>query len=220
MRCMGRAVGCALLLVGLAVAAWFFREPLFDAWADLRGGGADAAAASPRLADQAEEKLARLAGPEPPDRVALNNAELQSLLQYRIAQQLPGFVLDPTVSAREGRLFVQARVPTGEVAGMPGVPGSELLEILPDTTDVEVKGHLIPLSSSRVALAVDEVTAATIPLPRRVIPRLLAQVGRVDEPGVPREALPLSLPDGASAAYVDGDSLVIVGDTTDENPPR
>ena len=62
----------------------------------------------------------------------------------------------------------------------------------------------------RVALAVDQVRAARIPLPKRLVASALSKLGRKPEAGLPADALALRLPSGADAAYVRGDSLVFL----------
>lgn len=209
-----RGVGVLVFLVALAVGAWMFRDRLIGMWHDLRGGDAPAEV-SPELAAHAAEKLAVMNGPEPPERVSLTSAELQSLVAYRIAETLPPFILTPRVTVANGRLEVHARVATEQVAGMRGIGGAEeMLSLLPDTTDVEARGHLVPLGDGRVGLIVDEVSAASIPLPARVIPRMLESVGRIDEPGLPREALAVRLPTGIASAFAHGDSIVFIGRTS------
>jgi hypothetical protein len=90
--------------------------------------------------------------------------------------------------------------------------------LLPDTTEVTVRGQLLPLDGGRVAFAIDEVTAAHIPLPRRIVPAALERLGRRDEPGLPRDALALPLPPGAAGAYVRADSLVLLARPASNEP--
>ena len=207
--CM-RRIGLLFVLVALLVGAWLFRDRLIGMWQSLRSEDPPQQV-SPELAERAEQKLATMVGPEAPTRVTLSSPELQSLVAYRMAAALPSFILDPAVTVEDGGLRVHARVPTDEVAGMRGLGGSEeILSMLPDTTDVVAKGHLIPLGDGRVALSVDEVTAASIPLPSRVIPRILESIGRVDEPNLPEDALAVRLPDGVDNVFADGDSIVFI----------
>lgn len=206
-----RSIGVGVVLIALAVGAWVFRDRLVAMWQDLRGNDA-VVDVSPELAERAEQKLAIMNRSDPPEHVSLTSAELQSLVAYRMAETLPPFILAPVVTVEDGELRVRARVATEQVAGMRGVGGAEeLLAMLPDTTDVEAKAHLIPLGGGRVGLAIDDVSAASIPLPARVIPRILDSVGRVDEPGLPREALAVRLPTGVATAFAHGDSIVFVG---------
>ncbi len=209
MGCMRRIV-LLVVLVALLAGAWIFRAQLLGMWQNLRSA-AEPTVVSAELADRAEQKLAVLHEPDAPARVTLTSAELQSLVTYRIAETLPGFILTPRVTVEDGELRVHARVPTDEVSGMRGLGGSEeILSMLPDTTEVEAKGHLIPLGDGRVGLAIDEVTAASIPMPSRLIPRLLESIGRRDEPGLPAEALAVRLPTGATSVFMHGDSIVFV----------
>lgn len=209
MGCMRRLV-LLVILLALLVGAWIFRDRLITAWQDLRADD-EVQEVSPQLAESAERKLASFSEADPPPRVTLTSAELQSLVAYRMAASLPGFILSPRVAIADGELRVRARVPTDEVGGMRGIGGSdEILSMLPDTTEVEAKAHLIPLADGRVGLAVDEITAASIPLPGRIIPRILESVGRVDEPGLPAEALAVRLPAGVRAVYAHGDSIVFI----------
>ena len=86
----------------------------------------------------------------------------------------------------------------------------EAATFLPDTSELTLTGSLLPLDSGRIAVAVNQVTAAKIPLPRRLIPGALRRLGRTDEPGLPADALALRLPFGASGAYIRNDSLVLL----------
>lgn len=209
MGCM-RRIALLVVLLALLVGAWLFRDRLIGLWQDLRSD-TDVQEVSPALAERAERKLLAFTEEDGPDRVTLTSAELQSLVAYRIADSLPGFILSPSVSIDDGELRVKARVPTNDVSGMRGIGGSEeILSMLPDTTEVEARAHLIPLGDGRVGLAIDEISAASIPLPSRVIPRILENVGRVDEPGLPAEALAVRLPAGVHSAYAHGDSIVFL----------
>ena len=58
---------------------------------------------------------------------------------------------------------------------------------------------------------IDAVAAQRIPLPRRLVPSALEALGREDCPDLPDDAIELPLPKGVRAAYVRGDSLVLLG---------
>ena len=209
MGCM-RRIALLVVFAALIIGAWLFRDRLLGMWQSLRSEDVPQQV-SPELADRAERKLAALTQGDAPDRVTLTSPELQSLVAYRMAEALPSFILDPAVTVEDGELRVHARVPTDEVAGMRSLGGTEeILSMLPDTTEVVAKGHLIPLGDGRVALAVDEVTAASIPLPSRVIPRILTSIGRRDEANLPEDALAVRLPDGVDNVFADGDSIVFI----------
>ena len=207
MGCLKSLIGLVLVLV-LAVFIFLNRDRITSAWQDLRGGKERTELGpSVELAAVAENKLAALKSGES-DAVALSQHELQSLLQYRYRQLLPAFVDSPRVKLEDGKIVVQARVPVERLPQLNEL--GEAAGFLPDTTEVGVTGTVLPLRAGRVALAVDQVRAARIPLPKRLVPGALRKLGRKDEPGLPADALALPLPPGADAAYVRGDSLVFL----------
>jgi len=196
------------VLVALGSVAYLNRDRIFGMIGSIRRASAvEETGASEELAQRAGMKLDDLeSGREP--LVALSGNELQSLLTYRFPQLLPPFVDSPTIELKDDRILVTARVP---IENMPNL--SELGDaagFLPDTTEVGMTGSILPLDSGRVALAVDDVSASRIPLPDRLIPGALRRLGRKDEPGLPRDALAVPLPPGATAAYVRGDSLYLL----------
>ncbi len=164
---------------------------------------------SQALADRAVAKLESLDGAASPRRVALGEAEVQSLLEYRMKRSLPPYLHDPHIEMIENGMRVRARVPK---SAMPELPGAgDMVSLLPDTTEVSARTQILPLGGGRVALSVDEISAARIPLPQRMIPSLLRRVGRRDEPGLPQDAIAVRLPNGVCSAYVHADSLVLLG---------
>lgn len=203
---MRRLFAAALVVAGVALA-WNYRHEIRSAWRAVRGAADAARLPSPELADSAQAKLAALSAGKP-ERVALSEAEVQSLLEYRVARYLPAYVVEPRVSLDGGRLRIEAQVPRDRFPRIDEL--AEVMGFLPDTTPIAVTGQLIPLPGPRVGLAVDEVSAARVPLPRGLIPTLLRRLGRTDRPGLPPDALALPLPAGAAAAYVRGDSLIFV----------
>lgn len=203
-----KAVISLFLVAVLAVVLFLNRDRISSAWSDLRGGKeATELGPSPELADIANEKLGQLKSGEA-GTVALSENELQSLLQYKYRQLLPAFVDSPRVRIDEGKISVQARVPVERLPQLSEL--GEAASFLPDTAEVGVTGQLLPLRNGRIALAVDQVRAARIPLPKRLVAGALKKLGRKDEPGLPQDALALPLPPGADAAYVRGDSLVFL----------
>ncbi|HUF13644.1 MAG TPA: hypothetical protein VMN78_11130 [Longimicrobiales bacterium] len=212
-----RRIVVLVIVLALLVGAWVFRDRLLGVWQDLRTND-EVQHVSPELAAHAERKLGAFTNEDRPASVTLSNAELQSLVAYRMVESLPAFILSPSVDIEAGELRVKARVPTDEVAGMSIGGSDEILAMLPDTTEVEARAHLIPLTDGRVGLAVDEITAASIPLPDRVIPRILTGMGRVDEAGLPSRALAVRLPEGVRSVYAHGDSIVFVSTTEPPAP--
>jgi hypothetical protein len=214
MGCLKVVVGLLLVLV-LAVFLLLNRGRIETIWRDVRGDEpSERAAPSLRLANAATDKLARLKSGET-DAVALSETEIQSLLQYKYRQLLPAFVDSPRVQLEDGKIIVQARVPVERLPQLNEL--GEAAAFLPDTTEVGVTGQILPLRNGRVALAVDEVRAARIPLPKRLVAGALRKLGRKDEPGLPSDALAVPLPPGANTAYVRGDSLILLYNARSKN---
>src|SRR5690606_21309938 len=216
---LGPARGClrliiiagALLILGFL---WFTRgDELRSLWNELTGSTPTATAPSQELADHAQAKLDDLQAGR--IRAASFGAvELQSLLMYEYQGLLPAFVDSPRIELDASRIIVKGRMPIDRLPNVEGM--SQAAAILPDTTDLALTAQLLPLSTGRVALAVDAITVSRIPLPERLSAPALARLGRREEPGLPPDAVAIPLPPGATNAYVRGDSLVLVG--TSANP--
>ena len=204
--CMRRIFSLVILLV-LALVAWHYRDALLAKWHELRGAPADTGSVSADAARTGEEKLRALELPYPPARTALSGAELQALLRTRFAGVLPRWVDSARIRLEGDRVRLSGRVPVDHLPQIRSL--GEVAGLLPDTAEVAVNGQVIPLSHGRVALAVDQVTAAHIPLPRRLIPEVLGGL-RKGGADVPVDALPLPLPHSITSAYVRADSLILI----------
>src|SRR4051812_22186913 len=208
--CLRKIVGLFLLVV-IVAAAYFYRDRLKRAWHDLNGGpGSESVAqyAPVDLQASANKKLQSIADGAPPDHVVLSSDELQAILSKRFSAILPGYVDSARVELRDGRVHLSARVPTKNLPQLSTL--GQVASILPDTTAIGVSGQLIPISDGRVALGVDNISAAGIPLPHRIVPEIIQKIRRASPPGLPDDALDFPLPPGASTAYVRGDSLVLL----------
>lgn len=206
--CLRRIVSL-VVLAALAFVAWQYRATIMAAWQRFRGAQPVAEAPPADVQRSAQAKYAALAGRQPA-RVALSGDELQALLRTRFAGLLPRWVDSARIELQGEQVRLSGRVP---VDRMPEVKGlGEVAGLLPDTTEVAVKGQVIPLGRGRVALAVDQVSAAHVPLPRRLVPRILAGLkrGQPAEASAPADALVLPLPRTISSAYVRGDSLILM----------
>jgi hypothetical protein len=200
-----RKVILLLVLLVLVGGAWLFRDQLRTAWRDFRGESGPEQP-SQELADAAARKLDDL-GTGEAEQVALSGAELESLLRYTYAGALPTFLEQPRIELVGDQLRLRARVPMDKLPRMDGLPAAAAF--LPDTAELMIAGKLIPLSAGRVGFAVDNVSAAQVPLPGRLVPPALQQLGRRDEPGLPQDAIGVALPGGVSSAYIRRDSLVL-----------
>ncbi len=205
--CMRRVIVLVLILLVLAVA-YIFRGSLKQKWQNVRGGD-DAAVevVSEELATSAFTKIEDLRESKT-ERAAFSTNELQSLVQYKYMGALPAFASQPKVAMAGDRMTLKVRVPVDRIPNIKGL--GDVASFLPDTADVQLTGTLIPLPNERVALGVDAVQAAGIPLPERMIKEVLQKVGRRDEPGLPADAIAVTLPTGVRAAYIRNDSLILL----------
>lgn len=206
MGCARRVIMLLMLLLLLA-GVWIFRDRIRTAWNDWRGTDDEIVAPSPELAAGAQAKLNALRDGSAAS-VSLSGVELESLLLHRYPGVLPAFLDSPKVELNGDQLRLRARVPIDKLPRVDGL--GEAAAFLPDTTELEVSGKLLPLDSGRVGFGVDDVTAARVPLPDRFISGALARLGRQDEARLPADAIAVRLPAGAAAAYIRGDSLVLL----------
>jgi hypothetical protein len=204
--CLMRAVALVALVL-LAVGLWWFREPLRTMWADYRGGTEQEEVPTAEIALQAERKLELLRDGSSAS-ASFSAVELESLLLHRYRGVLPAFLDSPQVELSGDRLRLRARVPIDKLPRVDGL--GQAAAFLPDTTELAVDGKLLPLAGGRVAFGVDGVSAARFPLPDGFIAGALSKLGRVDEAGLPADAIAVPLPAGAGSAYIRRDSLVLL----------
>lgn len=198
-----------IVLVAIAAGVYLYRDRITAEWHRFRGDEPKVVVVSPEeLATRAERKVASLADGPPPSRVALSQQELQALLKTRFSGMVPSYLDSARVELEGDRIRLIGRIPTDRLPRVQGV--GEVMGLLPDTTEITVTGQVIPLEGERAALAVDQVTAAKIPLPRRLVSEMLRRVRRPDGGALPPDALPLPLPKGVSGAYVRSDSLILL----------
>lgn len=230
--CLKGCLGRVAAVVVLAVAAWVGWQKAPAEWKEKveaavprqvrelvrSGSGEDPAAplATPELAEATLDRFERFrAGADDEDRLLLGDAELSSVVRYALPGLLPPGVAEPGVDMSDGRIFLSARV---AVEAFPELPTlEEVVGLLPDTVPIRMGGSLGPGDGSTATLYVDLVQirpgrGPAIPLPDRFIPEILRSLGREDREGLPPNAMSVPLPTGLRAAYVRGDSLVLVAD--------
>jgi hypothetical protein len=215
---IGRLFKLAVAVAILAALYVFFRpqaDSLLDAvrdrWNVLRrdtvaAQRVDQDGVSPQVAEATARRIGRL-GTES-RRESFTTNELQSLLEYRYRETLPEYVSAPRITLEQDEVTVRVRLP---VAKLPRADElGQIIELLPDTTDLEMRGSVLPFDDGYIAFTVDAITAHRIPLPSRFVPALLDMFGRDDVAGLPADAIRIPLPDGARSAYVRSDSLVVL----------
>lgn len=200
--CLGRLLGIVLLLAVLGVA-WYNRHELATVADRLLASEPEVSA---EVADAAAARLAVL-GEGDASRVAFHTAELQSLINYRWAPFMPEDVARPKVELGAGRVTVEGDIATDRFRGMAEL--REVLSFLPDTATLRAVGSFVPLDEDHISLEIHELGAAGIPIPRRLIPAILARVRPAGLPEAGPNGLAVPLPPAIGNVYVSGDSLVV-----------
>jgi len=212
--CLRTSLGALALMVlvtGIAYAGWRWGPEVFPRLEQVLGIDASGdPPPSPGLAEETLDRFEAFRTGVSGERIQFRGDELSSVLRYSLPGILPPGVEEPLVSLEEGRIELQARVVIG---GFPELARlEEIAGLFPDTVTIRMTGAVLSFGEDEVALHVQRVEAARIPLPDRLIPRILAALGRTDREGLPPEALAFPLPRGIASAFIDSDRLVLVAD--------
>ncbi len=165
---------------------------------------------TPEMAEAALDRFEALRRGDGGQRLAFDGTELSAVVRYSLPGIIPPGVTEPTVRLEGGRVGLSARV---AVEAFPDLPDlGEVVGMLPDTVLVEIRGTLSPYDQAVMALMVDRLQVARIPLPRRMVGKVLNGLGREGPRGFPEDALPVPLPDGLASVSVQSDSLVLIAE--------
>jgi len=199
--CLGRSV--ALLLLFLL---------LFWAWQvgpGARGGLGARGEPSMALASEALDRYQHVVEGVLTE-TAFSETEMESLLRYRLPDQLPGGVESPTIRFRDGEAWIGIRVPLSLI---PPTPPLDAIRVrLPATVPAELRGTLVTRSGEEVLFLVHRILIAGVPLPRALFPEVIETIDPRERRDVPSGVLSLPLPAGIHSLYIDGDSLVLLGE--------
>jgi hypothetical protein len=125
---------------------------------------------------------------------------------------IPPGVGHPVVGLTAGTVRVTARL---SAAVFPGTPLlAPVLEVLPDSIDVELRGR-VAREGRRAVFLIDRVSAERIPVPQSVVASIVSSLGMggvdaVDHTtGETLPALRVAWPQGVTGMDVTGDRLVL-----------
>lgn len=196
-----------MLLGGLLWIAWA-HAPGVRAWVEARLGPLGAPSEpSPELAERAVERYEAFL--ETGGRVRFTEAEVESVLRFHPAVPRGGGVVPVAVRLGEGEATVVLSV---AVERLPALPELESLAgILPDTVQVRLRGVVLTLEGGETVFVLRGVEAAGVPLPSRLHARVVGALPVPPAEGLPPATVPLPLPAGVRAAYIQGGRLVLVG---------
>ena len=215
---MGTLARGLLLVLVVAGAVWAgarWGPDLVPGMASLVDGDEAAGVESagpeptPELAEATLDRFERFRAGGAGERFVVGGAELTAVVRHSLPGLLPAGVSEPTVRLADGSVGVSARVAVDAFPRLPAL--GEVVGFLPDTLLMEMGGSLEPLDRNHLALVVDRVRAARVPLPRRMYGEVLRGLrGERGPPELPAHALPVPRPDGLRSVFVQGDSLVLL----------
>lgn len=217
---IGCARGCTtglvavLLVTGVAYAGFRYGGgvfPVLERWAGVNDSLTVGPVPSPQLAEATLQRLEAFRdGGAADERLELGGPELSSVVRYSVPGLIPGGVQEPTVRFDAGEMLLSARVAVSSFRDLPAL--DEVLGLLPDTVDIEMRGTLMPFDTRASALQIRRVEASRIPLPNRMVPGILSALGRTDREGLPSDAMAIPLPSGIRRAFIEDDHLVLVSE--------
>lgn len=201
-----RRLGCLVLLLILAIVAYFNRDRLEAIYRRYAGGGpapadssvvgtvsggweplTDAKAAKGRSAVQA------LSLNHGPAFVNLSPGEASSYILSEVAKQLPASAQGIQTSVISDRLYVRANVDLKEIGGA-GVLGA-LGMLLSDRDTVQLGGSIRVIEPGSGEFQVKDVKIGSFPIPDAIIPKLIKRMrkGKMP-PGISDNGFPMKLP--------------------------
>jgi len=196
--CLGAAL---MIVVALGLAAWLFRDDLVNRWVTR----VEYTEVSPEAAESADTKLRRLR--ENGESIRLTEVELASYMRFRLADQYPALVSNPSAAMTDSTVRVGGTIPTERLPDLREL--ERVRDFLPDTTRLDIEGRLIERMDGRAAIDIREVAVAGVPIPQRYYADILERLGRRDEPGLPPNAISFPLPEGVGSARVERRELVL-----------
>lgn len=198
-----RRLGCLVVLLVLAGAAWFGRDlwlPQARAW--LAGGetaGASVAdgtweSLSPDQAERGERAVRDLSRSGGPVYVSLRPGELASYVFLSLASTLPASAESAEAAVIGDRVYLRAVVALAELGGVGGL--GSLGGLLAERDTLRLGGTFDVVRPGLAQFNVREVRLGGFPVPERVIPSLVSRVRRGTAPeGIAADALPVRIPE-------------------------
>ena len=199
--CLKR-LGCLIVIVVIACAAWLTRDRWIRILPGTKGTSSDTAATAsgdgkwqplaPEAAERGKRGIDALNSPKGPVFVNLTASDIASYVVSAAGGSLKG--ADSVEAAVIGdELFVRALVPTKDIARS-GALGP-LASLLNERERVSLGGTMHVIRPGLSEFQIRDVTLRDIGIPRPAIPRLLQQITKGKRPaGVAEDALPVPTP--------------------------
>lgn len=195
MRCLGR-IGCLVLLLLLAGAAWFTR----DRWLRFIPGMHQVATTEPlwqplgpEAAARGKRKIDALGSRSGPVFASLTAAEIASYIFEKAGASLPSATDSAEAAVIGDALYVRAVVPMKGIASS-GALGP-LAGLLNDRERLSLGGGFRVIRSGLSEFQLREVKLRDFSVPHAVIPRLVKQLDRSARPeGLSPEGIAVKTP--------------------------
>jgi hypothetical protein len=209
-------VGC-LTVIALGAGGYWFWPEIQDWWTGRSADVVYAEEPSEELAAEAEERLRALLDEVGVDEARFTETEVQSLVLYRVAPQLPAGVSEPMTTLQDSTLEFSALLNLDLLAAsMNSEAASRLQEFIGDTARVTALLHPLVAEPARGELSIIRLQAGLFPVPPLLIPGMITQLGFSTAPGNPR-AMNVPIPPEISSVTVETEQLVIRRAVPSEN---
>lgn len=209
-------IGCLTVLALGGAGYWFWPE-IQDWWSGRSAGVVYVEEPSEELAARAEARLRALLEEGDADEARLTETEVQSLVAYRVAPQLPPGVSQPVATLQDSTVELSALLNLEQLAAsMDSDAASRLQEFIGDTARVTALLHPHVAEPARGELSIIRLQAGLFPVPPLLIPGMITQLGFSTAPGNPR-AMNVPLPAEISSVTVEAEELVVRRASPDGN---
>ena len=202
-------VGCLTLLALGGGAAWTYWPEIQEWWSARSANVVFAVEPSEELAADAEVRLRSLFEEGGPVEVRLTEAEVQSLVLYRVAPTLPPGVSEPLATLQDSTVQVSALLDLELLAAsIDSEAAGRLQEFIGDTARVTARLHPRVAGPARGELSILRLQAGLFPVPPLLIPGMITQLGFSTAPGNPR-AMAVEIPPEIQSVTVEAQELVV-----------
>lgn len=204
MGCL-RNLGCLVLLVVAAAAAWMFQDrwrPLLHRVHSTAPATAPATPAAPsgawqpltpEGADRARAAVEKLGSRSGPVFANVSGADLAAYIFQELSKQLPPSAQDAEAAVIGDELHVRAAIKVDDLGGRKAL--GPFAAMLGDREPVEFGGSLEVVRPGLAEYHVHSLHVGQLSVPRPMIPRLLRNIERGARPqGIASDALPLMVP--------------------------
>ena len=170
------------------------------------------------LSDLTMDRFEKLRWGELGAKLVLGSLEISSIARYAMPGIIPPGLLELRVEFEEELVRLSALVVAEEFPKLPKL--DEIVGLLPDTMAVEMQGIIAPLDQGHLALIVNRLWVAKIPIPASLIPPILTAFGREGRRALPRNALLIPKPDVIESVFIRSDSLFLFASPEREEHAR